>query len=217
VDWGPVDSEEARQPAEDWGPVDSDPSSGNPGSEEPASELSAKADSDPDAEAPAEAEPEAGPLMEFKGHKRPPTQRPALYLLVPAACTGGNPVIVLMAAPLFAKSLGIPTWLAGAAAVGVFCIPTLGAVIYLVHRNQLYRRVRLDAKGFVFGYTEKWRGSRLRFKRIAGFKIIRAGVMLVLKRRPWTRWLGPLVPCEDREIHELVVHLEEAGVYRFEG
>ena len=65
--------------------------------------------------------------------------------------------------------------------------------------------------------TPKWRGQRVRYSEVVGFRIVGQGLQLALKGKPWTRWLGPIVHCDDRTLHEVVVHLEGLKIYRVDG
>lgn len=158
-------------------------------------------------------------LFDLPAPQRPPwLEKLALLLLAPLILGGGNPFVIAIGALAFAQRYAwLDPWLAVTAGVAVVTLPTFIGLALLIHRSVSYRRVIVDDRGFLFGKTDKWRGTRVRWADVEGFRLLRAGMMLKLKRRPWTRWLGPLVRTQDRATHELVVACEEQGVYRLGG
>lgn len=156
------------------------------------------------------------PVAGWVDYPAPPAPRwlgwLTLGLLFPA--TGGGCMIgAILAAPL-ADALELPAPLVGVMLVGGVCgLPVAGLAVTL-HRFLQYRTVRRDAAGFALGVTPKWRGSRLPWGRLAGFRQVADGVMLQVKGQAWTRWFGPVVRCEGREVHDLIEVLEQNEVYR---
>jgi len=161
--------------------------------------------------------PEADPyLFDLPAPPRPVwLDKLTLLLLTPLVAGGGNPVLVIILAMEAARQVGwIEPWLAIVAGLSLVTVPSCAALALLFHRAASYRRVLVDERGFVFGKTAKWRGTRVAWEQVQGFQIRSDGMMLRLKGKPWTRWLGPIVHTQDRETHELVVALEERGIYR---
>ena len=155
-------------------------------------------------------------LTIFPSPPRPKwVERQTLFLLAPMALSGGNPFLgVMLGLGLTEMVPDIPRWLAVLMCVGLLTIPSLAGCGLLFHKYLQYRTVVLGDKGLFLGVTAKWRGSKLSWERVQGFTIIARGVQLQIKGRPWTRWLGRLINCSEREVHDLVVCLETQGVYR---
>ena len=135
-----------------------------------------------------------------------------LVLLFPA--TGGGCMVGALAAGPLARALELPEIAVGVMLVGgITGLPLVGVGATL-HRYLQHRTVRRDEQGFALGVTPRWRGVRLRWERLAGFRQVAHGVMLQVKRQPWSRWFGPVVRCEGREVHDLIEALEQHGVFR---
>lgn len=140
-------------------------------------------------------------------------------LVPPVAALGANPCMVfVIAIPLMEAFPDVPRWAIVAAAVAFVTVPCLALCLVMWQQYLQYRPALLDEKGVLLGHTSKWSGSRVRWEQIQGYKVRPRGVELVLQGRPWTRWfLAPLLRCEERQQHEVVVLLEARGVLGAEG
>jgi hypothetical protein len=142
----------------------------------------------------------------------------ALVLLFPLLLAGTSPwggaFTGMVAAP---RLLGVHPLLGFGMGLGAVMVPLVGALVLLDWQYRGHRGVRVDEAGAVFGGTERWEGIRVRWRRVKGFWITGGGLRLELKRRPWTRWVGPVVRTGERETHDLVVALEARGLYNLAG
>lgn len=144
----------------------------------------------------------------------PPTWLGWLTVLLLLPATGGGCILAAALADPLARALELPEALVGTMLVGGTTGLPLVGLIATLHRFLQYRTVRRDEDGFALGVTAKWRGTRLAWDRIAGFRQVTQGVMLRVRRQPWTRLFGPVIRCEGREVHDLIEQLEQHGVYR---
>lgn len=111
---------------------------------------------------------------------------------------------------------GLEPWMLFSIALGL-ALPPWGALLALAAwQNATQQAVLLDAQGLLFGHSARWRGARLAWGSIAGFRLVTGGVRLVVNGRPWTRLIGPTVPCDGALQHQVVVTLEAHGVQRFD-
>lgn len=111
----------------------------------------------------------------------------------------------------------VAPWMAYSAVAAAVLVPFAALVAVGLLDHYGHRSVLIDREGLLFDHSPTWHGSRLTWSAIAGFRLVEGGVRLVVRRRPWTRFLGPLVPCDGERQHEVVVLLEGVGVRRFEG
>jgi hypothetical protein len=111
---------------------------------------------------------------------------------------------------------GIDWWFLMQLGLGMMVGPILALLVLCSLAQVGGRSALLDGDGVLFDHTPAWLGARLAWKDIAGFRLVEEGVRLVVPRRPWTRWLGPTIPCEGQAQHEVVVRLEQKGVARFD-
>jgi len=139
-----------------------------------------------------------------------------LVLLLPLA-GGTGPTLLAAVIGWATREAGLPLWAAGVMATGGAVVPVAIGLAALVYRTIRFRPIRLDDRGVVVNRTAKWRGDRLVWKDLAGFKSAGGGLALVVHRRPWTRWLGPRIPCDERLLHDITVRLERHGVPRLDG
>jgi hypothetical protein len=131
---------------------------------------------------------------------------------------GANPMIPVIAGTLVARiDPDLPWWAGVSAGIAFVCVPTIGAFVGMFHQYSQYRPVLVDSDGFVLGRTERWRGLRLRWERMAGFRVTSVGVQVAVRGRPWTQWFGPVVLCDERTRHELTLILEEHQVFAIDG
>lgn len=109
--------------------------------------------------------------------------------------------------PEFGVLMGVGTW-------GLF----LGVMAVLLHAHQTrWRAATIEPARVILGQTNPPRGVIVRYDQLAGFRCTAAGVVLVLRRKPWTRWLGPLVACDGKLMHDVIERLEAHGVRRIDG
>lgn len=131
---------------------------------------------------------------------------------------GANPAIPILAASLVTRfDADVPMWAGFSAGVAIVCVPTIGAFVAMFHQYSQYRAALIDDDGFVLGRTDRWRGLRVRWARMAGFRVTSVGVQLAIRGRPWTQWFGPVVLCPEATRHELTMILEENGVFSIDG
>lgn len=133
---------------------------------------------------------------------------PGPYLLMFAA--GGGPRI--------ARALGLPRALEGAFALGLVggLLAVLGLLLHS-HATR-YRAAHISEEGIILGLLEpRPRGVWLRWRDVAGFRVGTGRIVLAVRGKPWTRWLGPIVECDDELLHRVVVRLEAKGVRRLDG
>lgn len=126
-------------------------------------------------------------------------------------------ILLVAAAEVVLRAAGLPTDLAILMGVGTWGL-FLGVMTVLLHAHQTrWRAATIEASRVILGQTDPPRGAIVRFDQLAGFRCRGAGVVLVLRRKPWTRWLGPLIACEGKVMHEVVERLEAHGVRRIDG
>lgn len=111
---------------------------------------------------------------------------------------------------------GIEPWMLISAALGLSLTPWAALLILVAIENATQRGALVDAHGVLFDHSPTWRGERLVWDDMLGFRLTDAGVRLVVRRRPWTRLVGPTIPCLGRAQHELIETLERRGVRRFD-
>ncbi|MCO5172129.1 MAG: hypothetical protein M9894_38000 [Planctomycetes bacterium] len=157
------------------------------------------------------------------------------WLFVPAAPRGATAHAALLGAVVLAAAIpqhqrllsvaeavvaGVPDappWAAYSVVAAGLVVPFAAlALVALLHHHR-HRPVLIDRLGLLFDHSPAWHGARLAWPSIAGFRLVEGGVRLVVRGRPWTRLVGPLIPCEGERQHEMVVLLEGVGVRRFEG
>jgi hypothetical protein len=140
----------------------------------------------------------------------------SLLFLVPPLLVGASPVTAVQLGEIIANTIGVSDY--GGIAIGLSFLtgPVFAGLVILLYRRTHYRSALLDEQGAVFGRTESWRGARVAWKDVSGFEITGDGVRLRLQRRPWTRWLGPVVKSDDRLTHEVVLLLEKRGIPRID-
>lgn len=124
--------------------------------------------------------------------------------------TLGTPALYLLAEELPAGL--IPKGAALPGTFGLHMVALLGGMILLRLDHVRARAVAVDRLGALLDAGPDWPGTRLAWRRVAGFQLEATGARLVLVGRPWTRFVGPVVPARDEEAHALVQVLEEAGV-----
>lgn len=131
-----------------------------------------------------------------------------LALLVPL----GTPFWGAALVPLV-RSSTLPTaaWVAIPTA---HLISLLGGLLLLhIHRARV-RVVAVDWTGVTLDPQGGWPGRYLPWSRVRGFALEEDGVRLVIEGERLSRWLGPIVPAREREVHDLVEMLEKRGVER---
>lgn len=111
---------------------------------------------------------------------------------------------------------GIERWMVVSVAVGLAAAPWAALLTLVLLEDALQRGALLDAHGVLFDHSSMWRGARVTWDSMLGFRITEAGVRLVVRGRPWTRFVGPTIPCEGKLLHEIVETLERRGVRRFD-
>lgn len=108
-------------------------------------------------------------------------------------------------------------------------LPTLGvagAVVgswllllgLLFVRAARYSGVHIDPDGLVVGTLgPPPRGTRHRWRDLAGFAVTSTGVLVEPLRRSWFAPGRPVLPCEGATLHRIVTRLEAHGVPRLDG
>ncbi len=155
-------------------------------------------------------------VLEFHAAPSSPRADVLLALALASAASGGGVGLAIGLGELLTRALGLSRALAYTMGTGAGVLPTLVALTVLFHRYLQHRSVHVDARGVLLGVTPRWRGKRLPFADLRGFSETAHGVMLHVRGRPWTRWLGPLLRCDGLLRHELIERLEAEGVYRAE-
>lgn len=125
--------------------------------------------------------------------------------------------LLISAAEVVLRSVGLPERLGIVMGVGTWAL-LLGITVLLLHAHQTrWRAATIDERGVIIGMIDPPRGLIVPFASIAAFRCNAAGVVLVLRGKPWTRWLGPLVACDGSLMHQVIVRLEARGVRRLDG
>lgn len=116
------------------------------------------------------------------------------------------------------RTAGAPSGLLGSLLTG--CAAVLLAVVALLlyaHATR-YRAAYISDEGIILGLLEPTpRGAWLRWSDLVGFRIGTGRVVLAVRGQPWTRWLGPIIDCDDELLHRVVVVLEARGLRRLDG
>lgn len=133
----------------------------------------------------------------------------------------GSPYLlmgILEAGPHLVGSAGLPPALLGGLATGCAAV-LLAAIVLLLHAHATrYRAAFISDEGIILGPLEPTpRGTWLRWSDLAGFRVGSGRVVLAVRGQPWTRWLGPIVDCDDDLLHRVVVRLEARGIRRLDG
>lgn len=120
------------------------------------------------------------------------------------------------AGKIIALQAGVEPWMLLSMGLGLTLPPWAATLALAAWQNATQRAVLLDAHGLLFDHSPRWRGARLFWDSIAGYRLVTGGVRLVVRGRPWTRVIGPTVPCDGAQQHQVVVMLEAHGVARFD-
>ena len=140
----------------------------------------------------------------------------AILLFVPWFVAGGNPIGSGMAGWWVARRLGFPQWIGVSTGVGALLLCGVAAMVLLTLAFRGRRAAVMDQDGVCLDVTPFWQGVRLSWLDLAGFRIGSGGVQLYV-RSGWLRWIWkPVLPCVDREAHDVVTVLESHHVYRIE-
>lgn len=107
-------------------------------------------------------------------------------------------------------------WMLVSGALGLALPPWAALLSLAAWQNATQRAVLVDAHGLLFDHSSRWRGARLVWESILGFRLVTGGIRLVVRGRPWTRFIGPTIPCDGALQHQVVVMLEAHGVTRFD-
>lgn len=160
------------------------------------------------------AAPVPAGCQEFRGPPVPSgVGAAALAFLAPWVVAGGNPFSGAVIGFQLGRQLGMPNWLGGLAGGGGLMACGLAAFATLLVGYRGRRRVVVDLDGFAVDRTPFWGGSRLGWSALASFRT--SGVGVELRPRGLWGWIWrPVVPTQERETHDLVALLEEAGVPR---
>lgn len=147
-------------------------------------------------------------------------RRPALMTVVPVAllpfiligCCPCSATFVASGAPALGDALGgVPPGVVMTAYYGTTLL-LVAVLVVLIHTGELrWRDARVHGEGVRVGFV------RYRWRDLAGFSCREESVRLVVRWRPWTRWLGPVLWCEGKTLGEVVQRLEEHGVPRVDG
>lgn len=111
---------------------------------------------------------------------------------------------------------GVEPWMLIPIALGLSLPPWAALLTLAAWQNATQRPVLLDAHGLLFDHSSRWRGARLVWESILGFRLVTGGIRLVVRGRPWTRFIGPTIACDGALQHQVVVLLEARGVARFD-
>lgn len=126
-------------------------------------------------------------------------------------------MLLVAAAQAVLRALDLPTDLAILMGVGTWGL-LLGVLGLLLHAHQTrFRAATIEPTRIIVGLIDPPRGVIIRFDQIVGFRSTGQGVVLVLRGKPWTRWLGPVVACQGELMHRVVERLEAHGVRRIDG
>ncbi|MCO5168785.1 MAG: hypothetical protein M9894_20795 [Planctomycetes bacterium] len=126
-------------------------------------------------------------------------------------------LVLVGAGEMLARALGAPPALGHVMGLGTWALLLLGLGL-LVHAHQTrWRGATLFEDRVVLGTVAPVRGVILRYDRLRGFRCRAGGVALMVRGRPWTRWLGPMIPCDEALMHDVVERLEARGVRRLDG
>ncbi|MGE0712020.1 MAG: hypothetical protein AB7N76_31315 [Planctomycetota bacterium] len=138
----------------------------------------------------------------------------AAALITPLVIAGGSPLAGIQLGDQLAQVFDVERILVQVGTVGALFASGLAtwAVLWLSYRGR--RRVVVDEDGFRFDATRRWPGTRLRFTRIAAFRLIGEGVQLLPERSRLPAWLGPIVPSRERDTHFIVEELERRRIPR---
>lgn len=140
-----------------------------------------------------------------------------LLLLAAAACAGApDPEHLVNAGNELLLQTALDPWMVVSLAAGLTLAPWAALLTLTALENATHRGALLDAHGVLFDHSPTWRGARLAWDAVLGFRISGQGVRLVVRGRPWTRFVGPTIPCEGQLMHEVVETLERRGVQRFD-
>lgn len=157
---------------------------------------------------PEPAPPDAPVLA--KGEGAPPWMATTgLLLLLPTVATAGVGTAAIARA---AAAVGLSRPEVAAAVAGATLVPLAAALILLVRAHALGRVAVVDADGVRLDPNDRWPGTRLPWDRIEGFRLVDRGVLLVVRGRPWTRLVGPVLPCRDAAVEPVVAALERGGL-----
>lgn len=107
-------------------------------------------------------------------------------------------------------------WLLVSALVSLTLTPWVAMLVLAWVESAAHRDVLIDAHGLLLDHSPAWHGARLDWRRIAAYRITAGGVRIVVRGRPWTRLLGPTIPCEGRLQHDVVEVLARRGVARLD-
>jgi hypothetical protein len=142
----------------------------------------------------------------------------AVLVLAPVMAAGGSPFgAIQWCIELATRYLSLPMWFGFAMAFGLFTVPSLTAFALLRGRYVGSRGAALEERWVTFGATERWRGVRVRWKDVEGFRLTGDGVMLTVRGQWWTRWFGPVIRSEGELTHQVVVSLEERKIFNLAG
>lgn len=159
-----------------------------------------------------------GPWLFVRAAPRGAAARAALVVAAAlAAAVPHHQRLQTVAEALLAGVPDAPPWAAYSVVVAGLVVPFAALALVALLDHYRHRPVLIDRLGLLFDHSPDWHGARLAWPAIAGFRLTEGGVRLVVRGRPWTRLVGPLVPCEGERQHEVVVLLEGVGVRRFEG
>lgn len=140
----------------------------------------------------------------------------AILLFVPWFAAGGSPIGMGVAGWWIARRLGFPQWIGITSGVGALMLCGVAALVLLMLAFRGRRAAVMDTQGFCLDVTPHWQGIRVRWFDLAGFRITGQGVRLYLRNR-WLRWIwSPVLPCSDRQAHDVVSTLESHKVFRVE-
>lgn len=141
-----------------------------------------------------------------------------MLLLVPMLnCWNLIVMALVAAAEELLRAAGLPRELGLVMGVGSWAL-MLAVIGLLLHAHQTrWRAATVERDRVIIGTLDPPRGLLLRFDRLAGFRCAAAGVVLVVRGKPWTRWLGPLIACDGKVMHHVVERLEAQGVRRIDG
>lgn len=102
----------------------------------------------------------------------------------------------------------------GAFSLAALPVVTLGVLAFAWHTRR--RSSLVDAEGLLLDHGPRWRGERLAWRQLLGYRVRADGVALVIARRPWSRVWGQLVPLTSEDVSRFVQVLDEQGVRRLD-
>ncbi len=162
----------------------------------------------------------APPAIQCQAPKRPRALDIALLAIV-MPCAGGWNLLLLGAmegGPAAARALDLHPAFGLAFGVGGLVGFALVGTLFIVAHATRYRAAHIDEQGIILGLLEpKPRGTWLRWRDVVGFRVGSGRIVLAIRGQPWTRWLGPIVECDDDLLHQVVVRLESKGIVRLDG